>query len=384
VRRAVAALAVTAAGAAGLLASAPGARAADPGLLRLADTRSVPLEYFQGLTHDRAGARFFDGVAVGLYRTDRALRERARVPVALPAAVTAAFGLDHIGDITWDPAEGGRVLLPLECFVPGAPNGGNACGLGALGVADPITLAWRYVVPLDPAEIAKAMWAEVSPDGALVWTSSGPDLVAYRTADVSAANAAAGVRIRPVVRLRGAVPRSGVTGAAFLRGRLLLAGRTAGALELWSVDVRSGGRRREAALGFAGESEGLDVVDDGRGLVHWLVSPIDPRGRPPAFGPGHSELLSLVPLADARLRAVATPARLRAGRTASLRVRVTLRFGGRGHAVAGARVTVAGRSATTDARGVARLRVRVTRRGAVRLRAAKLRLRPATVPLAVG
>jgi hypothetical protein len=217
------------------------------------------------------------------------------VPLAIPPTVKAAFGFNHIGDLTWDRSEGGRLILPLECFTAGAPNGGNTCGQGGLGVADPATLALRYVVPLDPADIAKAMWAEVSPDGGLVWTSTGPDLIAYRAADVSAANAAAGVRIRPAIRVPGAVPRSGVTGAAFLRGRLLLAGQAAGRLRLWSVDLRTGARRREAVLRIAGESEGLDILDDGRGLVQWLVTPFDPRGRPPTYGSGHSELLSLVP-----------------------------------------------------------------------------------------
>jgi hypothetical protein len=346
-------------------------------------SRPIPIEYFQGLTHDRAGARYFDGVTVGLYRTDRALRESGRVANAIPPAVTAAFGFNHIGDLTWDAAEGGRLILPLECFTPGAPNGGNTCGQGAFGVADPVTLGWRYLVPLDPADIAKAMWAEVSPDGALVWTSSGPDLLAYRTADVTAANAAAGVRIRPAVRVR-AVPPSGITGAAFRQGRLLLAGQATGPLELWAVDVRTGAREREAELPVSGESEGLDVVDDGHGVVHWIVTPFDPRGRPPTYGTGHAELLSFVPAADSRLRMTVAPARLQAGRAATLRVRVTLRFGGRGHVVAGARVRAAGRSATTDARGIARLRVRRAHPGVMRVRATKQRLRPATVPVAAG
>jgi hypothetical protein len=376
-RRAVAACVAVAA----LLAAGP-ARAAAPDRLRLADTRAVPIEYFQGLTHDRAGARYFDGVVQGLYRTDRALRERGRNPAAIPPAVGSAFGFDHIGDIGFSPALGG-LILPFECFAPGAPNGGNTCGQGGLGVADPATLQLRYVLALDPRDIAKAMWAEVSPDGTRVWTSAGPDLIAYRTADVSAANAAAGVRIRPVARLAGAVPPSGVTGAAFRDGRLLLAGQQTGPLELWSVDVRTGARRREATLRVSGESEGLDVVDDGHGVVHWLVAPLDPRGRPPSYGIGHSELLSFVPVADARLRAVVTPARLRAGRATRISVRVTLRFGGRVHVVRGARVRAAGRSARTDARGVARLRVRRARPGVVRVRVTKQRLRAATVPLAV-
>jgi hypothetical protein len=378
VRRAVAACVAVAA----LLAAGPAHAAPQPDRLRLAEARSVPLEYFQGLTHDRAGSRYFDGITQGLYRTDRALRERARNPLAVPPDVAAAFGFNHVGDIGFAGALGG-VILPLECFTPGAPNGGNTCGLGAFGVADPATLQPRFTVVLDPADIAKAMWAEVSPDGSLVWTSAGPDLIAYRTADVSFVNAAAGARIRPVVRLRGAVPPSGVTGAAFLDGRLLLAGQQTGPLELWSVDLRSGARRREAVLRVAGESEGLDVLDDGRGLVHWLVTPFDPRGRPPTFGGLHSELLSFVPAADARLRAVVTPARVRAGRLATLRVRVTVRFAGAVHAVRGATVRAGGRSARTDTRGVARLRVRRARPGVLRVRVTKQRLRAATVPLAV-
>ena len=112
------------------LAAVPVARAAaaSGGALRLADARPIPIEYFQGLTHDRAGARYFDGVSVGLYRTARSLRETGRVANAIPPAVSAAFGFNHIGDLTWDAAEGGRLILPLECFTPGAPNGGNTCG----------------------------------------------------------------------------------------------------------------------------------------------------------------------------------------------------------------------------------------------------------------
>ena len=97
-RRAAAACAVAVLG----LAVVPVARAkaASGDALRLADARPIPIEYFQGLTHDRAGARFFDGVTVGLYRTGRSLRESARVANAIPPAVTAVFGFNHIGDLT--------------------------------------------------------------------------------------------------------------------------------------------------------------------------------------------------------------------------------------------------------------------------------------------
>ena len=42
-------------------------------------------------------------------------------------AVEQAEGYNHIGDPTWNPSEGGRVLLPMECFTPGV---GNTCGTG--------------------------------------------------------------------------------------------------------------------------------------------------------------------------------------------------------------------------------------------------------------
>jgi hypothetical protein len=206
------------------------------------DARALPLEYLQGLTHGPGGARYFAGVFSGLYRTDRALRERARNAAALPPAVTA-LGFNHIGDLTFDRSRGGRLILPLECYVPGAPNGGNTCGRGAFGIADPRTLAFRYLVPLDPADIAKAMWAEVGPGGRLVWTSSGRDLLAYRTREIRLGRTAP---LRPVRRLRGAVPPSGVTGAA-VEGRPAAARRpverrvAAGLV----VDLVTGARRLE-------------------------------------------------------------------------------------------------------------------------------------------
>ena len=236
----------------------------------------MPLSYFQGLTHSAGGAWFFDGITVGLFRTDRDLVQKTDNPSALTPDLTS-LGFNHIGDLTWDAREGGRLLLPLECYVPGQPNGGNTCGRGAIGVADPATLKLRYAVGLDPADIAKAMWAEVSPGGSELWTSSGRDLLAY---DVASIAPGAPAPPRPVRRLAGAVPPSGVTGAAFYRGRLFLAGQDAGALQLWSVDV-TGATPPVLELelpGVAAESEGLDVLDARGGVLHWLLSPF-PRER---------------------------------------------------------------------------------------------------------
>jgi hypothetical protein len=369
-RRLTAAVA-SAALAAALAAPGP-ASGADPGRWRLAQADSVPLSYFQGLTHSAGGSWFFDGITVGLFRTNRTLVQKAQAPSALTPDLTAQ-GFNHIGDLTWDAREGGRLLLPLECYVPGQPNGGNTCGRGAIGVADPATLKLRYAVGLDPADIAKAMWAEVSPGGRQLWTSSGRDLLAYDTAALAPGAVAP---VRPVARLAGAVPPSGVTGATFYRGRLFLAGQDAGALQLWSVDV-TGATPPVLELelpGVAAESEGLDALDARGGLLHWLLSPFPPGGAKPTYGTGHSELLTFVPAADARLRVRVAPARLIAGRTARVTVTVTERYAGRVHRVEGARVSAGEAHALTGRDGTARLRVRRVSPGALRVTATKQRL----------
>jgi hypothetical protein len=367
---------------ASLAAARPASSPAAPDRWRLSQADAVPLVYFQGLTHDADRSWFFDGVTQGLYRTDRHLRQQAANPLVLPAD-PGALGFNHIGDPTWDAREGGRLLLPLECFVPGAPNGGNTCGRGAIGVADPATLQMRYVVGLDPADIPKAMWAEVSPDGRLLWTSSGDDLIAYRTAGVVAGRTAPP---RPVRRLAGAVPPAGVTGAAFFRGRLLLAGQDGGVLQVWSVDLAHPRRPRlEIELpGVRAESEGLDVLSARGGVLHWLLSPFPPGGGAPTFGPAHSELLTFVPRADARLRVAVTSAS-RTDRTGRVRiaVRVLLRYAGAMHAVAGARVRAGSAAATTAADGRARLRVRAPRSGLLAVVATRQRLLPGRATLRV-
>ena len=148
------------------------------------------------------------------------------------ADVSASEGYNHIGDLSYSPL---GVLLPLECYDPRA-NPTNTCGTGSIAMADPATLAWRYYVKLDPADIPKAMWCEVSPDGKLVWTSSGNDLLAYSTADLSIAHAApTAAPIRPVRRLAGAVPPSGITGATFYAGRLFLAGAVGTTFQVWGT-----------------------------------------------------------------------------------------------------------------------------------------------------
>jgi hypothetical protein len=259
-------------------------QAADPGRWIETGHSPVPLEYFQGVTTDRDGNFYFDGIQVGIYRTDPQLVERARLESGIPVDVFLREGYNHIGDITWDKREGGRLLLPLECFIPFF---GNTCKTGSIGVADPETLQWRYYVKLDKAFIDKAMWSEVSPNGQLLWTSSGSgnDLLAYRVKDITAANAAPDAEpLKPVRVIEGAVPPSGITGAAFYGKRLLLAGQNGGPFRVWSVDLRDGSRRLEIEKTVIGESEGLEIVDALGGELHWLITPFQTGGRPPTYG----------------------------------------------------------------------------------------------------
>jgi hypothetical protein len=255
----------------------------------------VPLEYFQGVTSDKSGDIYFDGVFSGLFRTDSQLVEEARNVNVIPADVNARERYNHVGDITWDKREGGRVLLPLECYFPFF---GNFCGTGSIGVADDDTLQMRYYVKLDPAFIDKAMWAEVSPNGKLLWTSNGAvnggrDLLAYDMSEITEANAApAGPLLKPVVALPNAVPPTGITGATFFKQRLLVAGQSRTLFQVWSIDLRDGSRELVIEKQVLGESEGLDIFKGLGGELHWLIAPQGTGGQPPTYGDfAHSGLV---------------------------------------------------------------------------------------------
>jgi hypothetical protein len=353
------------------LALAPAAEAKDPGRWFLRDVRHMPIEYFQGVASNSRPSLFFDGVFSGLYRTDSRLREQARNANEIPAAVGASEGYNHIGDITWDgPPSGdpGRILLPLECYTPGKPNGGNTCGTGAIGVADPTTLAWLYYVKLDPAEIPKAMWCEVSPDRKYLWTSSGKDLLAYNLSDISPANAAPGAPpIHAAIRLKGAVPPSGITGAAFPQGdRLFLAGQTGG-FQVWSVDLKTGARRLEIERDIVGESEGLGHWTLAQDLgartddLYWIITPTTFGGRPPTYGAGRSALLHFVARGRAT-RVQALPRTVKAGRV-KVNFQVTTVIDGVRTAVSGVQVAFAGKVRKTGAEGIAPFRLTIERPG---------------------
>ena len=294
-----------------LLGGAVPAHAADPGRWAHTNTSTVPLYYYQGITNDPSKDFYFDGIHVGLYRTNSTLGEEARNDDVIPPQVHLTEGYNHIGDISWDARENGRVLLPLECYYPQSPNGGNTCpqslpsgtpsGTGAFGVADDETLQWKYYVKLDPAYIKKAMWAELSPDRQLIWTSSGNDLLAYRADEVNQQNAVGGLGARalqPARILKDAVPPSRITGATFYQGRLYVAGQDTPEFQVWSIDTETGARQLEIERDIVGESEGLTVAPGQLGgVLHWLIQPYNDENVP-TYGVANGTILSFTPAGE--------------------------------------------------------------------------------------
>jgi hypothetical protein len=335
------------------LALASSAFARDPGNWLLTGASTVPNDYWQGLTSDPAEANlYFIGPFQGLWQTTPLLEQTGGVSKEIPTSVRQREGYNHIGDPTWLPGEGGRVLLPMECFNPSA-DPSNTCGTGSFGIADPETLAFRYYVRLDPAEIPKAMWAETSPSGTRIWTSSGDDLLAYRADAVSQANAApSGPLIHPVKTLTGAVPPTGITGAVFKKRRLWLAGEDGDLYQVWSANTETGERKLRLEMHVCGESEGLDLISTLGGRLHWLIAPADP-GCELTFGPT-SALLHFVRRTGPE-RYQVEPERIAVGistGSSEIQVQVTARVTRQGdHPVHGAKVRFADGHARTDGHG---------------------------------
>jgi hypothetical protein len=266
---------------AALGASAPSAAAAD---LWTETGRSLTsVNYWQGITFDAATRTFnFDGPAQGLWRTDAQLTRLAGRSTGIPSAVTSTERWNHLGDLTFDAGGGPRLLVPLECYSPLASDP-NTCHTGGFGVVDPVTLQWRYYVKLDPAQISKAMWVEVSPDGRWVWTSSGTDLLAYDATQISPERAGpGGAPLVAAKRIVGVLRAPSVSGAAFLGDRLYLAFDRGSYVQVlsypvnpttgdvgtaWRLEIQ---RTKSSSLY---ETEGLAVADALGGTLHWQIHP---------------------------------------------------------------------------------------------------------------
>jgi hypothetical protein len=372
-------------------AAAAPAQGADPGRWTETGRSSIPLYYYQGVASDKAGRLFFNGVYTGLYRANNSLSvEEARNDDVIPPDVHAREQYNHIGDIAWDAREGGRVLLPMECYYPQAKPGqddpNNTCNTGSIGVADPETLQWRYYVKVDPAEMAKVMWCAVSPDGKLLWTGIGKDLLAYDMDDISPAHAAPGAApIKAVRRLKDARPPSGITGAAFYKGKFYAAGQDSPeGFQVWSIDLDTGARQLEIEREIVGESEGIDFFSGLGGELHWLIQPYNEAEGAPTYGFANGTLLHFTPKGAApatqtakasKIHLSADPRHVRQGRKTTMAFRATARVAGRDDPVGNAQIGFGGKRATTDGTGRATLTVRMKKPGLYRARASRSGLR---------
>jgi hypothetical protein len=344
-------------------ATAGAAFAADPGVWIKTSQLTKPAWYRQGLASNPAtGDVFFSGAFAGLYRT-RNGREIGSNTNPIPADVSGRELYNHIGDIAFDAAEGGRLLLPLESYQPFLPDQ-NPSKTGSIGVMNAKTLTWKYYVKLDPGEIQKAQWVATDPQG-LVWTISGHDLLAYSLADLNAANAApAAAPIHSVRRLANAAP-VGAGGAVIYGGRIYLSTQSDGVDRVVSVDTTTGASRVEIEQPGTAEPEGLDAGAYLNGLLHWELVP--------GGGLSNTQLLNFVPR-GARLQLKLNHSRVRAGRKATLTATVRVLTGRLAIPLQGARVRLAGTSAKTNASGRAKLSVTL-KRGTYRARASYKGLR---------
>lgn len=324
--------------------------AADPGSWVVTGNPRVPSRYRQGMASDPAPNVFFAGPQSGVYRTKDGKQTGSKFDAIAPD-VRQREQYNHIGDIAWDAAENGRLLLPLESFRFGEPDP-NPSHTGSFGVLDAATLGWRYYVKLDPVEIEKAMWVATTPDG-LAWTSAGNDLLAYNLADITLANAAPDAApIHSVRRLAGVVPPENIAGAAYFAGRLFISSGTGSTCTIRSIDLQTGASRVEYERATPQEAEGMDVGPYSGGILHWELAN-NLEGFTGSF-------IHLLPRGTPLTLTVA-PGRLRAGRRTVLRARVTAKAAGFDIPLAGVRVKLGKASAKTDAAGRARLKVTLTR-----------------------
>jgi hypothetical protein len=329
---------------------APPAFAGDPGLWVLTSTRTIPAYYRQGLASDPNGNVFFSGSFAGIYRT-RNLVEKARNTTPIPPEVANREKYNHIGDISWDAGEGGRLLLPLEGYAPFQADH-NPGKTGAIGVMDPVTLKWRYYVKLDPAEIEKAMWFATDAARGLLWTIRDTDLLAYNLSDINPANAApSGPVIHASRRLVGAAP-NGAGGAVVMGGRIFLSTQAPGVNQIVSVDPSTGSSQVEVELPGDLEVEGMETGPYLGGLLHWELVP--------GGGLSSTQLLNLVPK-GARLGVALSAPRVRADRKTTLTATVTVATTGGRIPLPGVQVRLGRGSVKTDDNGQAKLSVKLTR-----------------------
>jgi len=340
------------------LAAPVAAQAADPGLWIKTSQLTKPAWYRQGLASNPAtGDVFFSGSFAGIYRT-RNEKELARNTSPIPPDVVQREQYNHIGDIAFDSGEGGRVLLPLESYAPLAKDT-NPSKSASIGVMDAKTLAWKYYVKLDPSEINKCQWVAADPEHGLVWTIGDIDLLAYRLADLTPANAAPNAApIHSVIRLPNAVP-NGAGGAVVMGNRIYLSQLVGDVNRVISMDLGTGASQTEIEIPGNLEEEGLDFGAYLDGFLHWELVP--------GAGLSNTQLLNFVPK-GARLSLTVRRARTAAGKP-SIAAQARVLTNGSAIPLRGVQVRMAGKRATTNALGQAVLKVKLRRRHLYRAQA---------------
>jgi hypothetical protein len=339
--------------AAAILALPASAHAADPGLWIKTSQLTKPATYRQGLASNPAtGDVFFSGSFSGITRTHNEV-ELAKNTNAIPKDVTDREQYNHIGDIAFDPAEGGRLLLPLESYAPLAQDT-NPSKTASIGVMDAKTLAWKYYVKLDPTEINKAQWVATDPEHGLVWTIGDISLLAYNLADINPANAAPNAApIHSVKRLDNIVP-DGAGGAVVIGNRIYLSQLVGGVNRVISIDTTTGASQVEIEIPGNLEEEGLDVGPYLDGVLHWELVP--------GAGLSNTQVLNFVPK-GARLALKLNHARVRATKKTTLTATASVVTNGFTIPLRDVEIRLAGKHAKTGARGRAKLTVKLTRGG---------------------
>ncbi|MFD0634495.1 hypothetical protein ACFQ9X_26070 [Catenulispora yoronensis] len=181
---------------------------------------------------------------------------------AIPAALAATYGSNHIGD---NDSYGGYVVAPIE-------DGSNyQHPLLALFNASDLSYTGRYVqLPLNlmPGGVP---WVAVDAAAGLVYTApwnqdaaSGSDhLVAYSLHDLLTLPAGAALPVVRTVKL--SQPLSRIQGAKMWRGQLWASADLSGNKSVWTVDPATGATAWQFAQDVQpnDEVEGLVALDQG-------------------------------------------------------------------------------------------------------------------------
>ena len=270
------ALAAAASSLAALAAAPATASAKDPGRWIVTGATSVPNDYFQGLTSNPADTLgLLHGLLPGpLEDHPEAAAGRPACRWPIPPAVAAAEGYNHIGDPTWDRAEGGRVILPLECYSPrpGQHLRHRRVRRGRPGHAR-LPLLREARSGRDPEGDVGRGLARREAD--LDEQRERPARLPHERREGGERGARRTRRSSAARRLAGAVPPSGITGAVFVGGQAAPGGRGRAATRSGPSTRRPAGAGSSSRPRCAARPRASTRSPRSAATLHWLLSPID-------------------------------------------------------------------------------------------------------------